>query len=840
MGKVVGAILQVVSTAVFMAIGAAVGGPPGAAIGAAIGSQVGGLLGGLFVNVPKPEAAAVAIKTPRPVRVSAYGESRLYGAYILFENADGKAVDVFAVHDGQLTEVVRFYLNDDAVTLSGNVVQPGDDGRYGDTSPPKVQLYWTDGSSPGTAIAQVVSALPGIWTNDHRGDGVVQLAQICHPVAAEDFLEVYPNGAPMPSMAAKWQKCPDLHAADPTNEAGWTWTENPIRQLAHYMLVREGVDYATKIAPAIDMWRDAQDVCDEPVSLKAGGTEARYRSCLAHKHTDKHGDVKAALLSLCDGWMATRADGAYAIYAGKYEAPTVSIGPEHIVSYDWQGVGVDDDSAVNEIVCSYVSKAHDYNSVETDAWRDEEDISERGNILSDTLDLQTPSWGQVRRLAKRKMSRTNAPYRGTITTNIKGRIARGQRYINLTMEEAGSIFFDGVAEITSVTRNMATGGITFSWVAANPNIDAWNPATEEGEPAAKGDRVAVTPLVAPSIISATPTPYDYGAQIVLDVDGPDREDLTWYTRWKISADTTWSEQQTTDTDAGTPVKLITPVVPSGAEIDVQVAYGVGDGRVSDWSATETVETTGGVSYDSATTAYVAAMTVKPTATRKTLLDQLVRGLKNDGIWSKLDALYVMASHDAQAARINVLNPAEVLAAVSSPTFTTDKGYNGDGSSSYLTDAVDLSARAKFQQNDASMFVWVNAGATSNNALVGTFGGAPGAYIVPARASTAVMRSRLNDATSSDSGATITTPVGLSTISRAASGTYTQYRGNSALATISVASTAEPAEPFCVGRSGGAYNPSRVAVTGFGAALTATEVTLLHTRLNDYLGAIGAA
>ena len=595
MGKVVGAILQVVGTVVFMAIGNAIGGPPGAAIGTAIGTQIGGLLGGLFISPPKPEQGAVSIKKSRPERVSMYGEGRLYGAQILFENADGKAVDVFAVHDGQLTQVVQFYLNDDRVNVAGDgdVTVAGDsDGRYTVDGESKIRLYWTNGSNPGAAIPAIVSILPGVWTNNHRGDGVVQLAQIARPVKSEDFLETFPNGAPVPSMAAKWQKCPDLHAADPTDESGWTWTENVVRQLAHYMLVREGVDYATKIAPAIAMWRDAQDVCDEPVTLKAGGTEARYRSCLAHKHTDSHGTVKAGLLSLCDGWMATRSDGAYAIYAGKFETPTVSIGSEHIVSYDWQGVGVDDDSAVNEIVCSYVSKAHDYNSVETDAWRDEDDISDRGNILSDTLDLQTPSWGQVRRLAKRKMSRTNALYRGTITTNIKGRIARGQRYINLKLEEAGSTFFDGVAEITAVTRNMATGGITFSWVAANPNIDDWNPATEEGEPAALGDRVALAPLGAPSINSAEAVAYDYGAQIAIDVAGPDRDDLTWYTRWKISADSTWSEQQTTDTDAGTPVALITPVVPANASIDVAVAYGVGDGRISDWSATETVDTTG--------------------------------------------------------------------------------------------------------------------------------------------------------------------------------------------------------------------------------------------------------
>ncbi|WP_257541000.1 hypothetical protein [Sphingobium sp. CFD-1] len=559
--------------------------------------QVGGLLG-LGPSIPKPDQTVTAIKAPRPPRVSAYGESRLYGAYILYETAsNGTAIDVHAVHDGQLTEVVQFYLADDKITRAGNVVQEGEDGRYGDG---KLSLYHTTGATPGTPFSAVASALPGIWTSNHRGDGIVLMALLSQSVKSKNFLDIYPNGVPVPSMAAKWQKCPDLHAGDPTNEAGWTWTENAVRQLAHYMLVREGADYATKIAPAIDMWRAAQDVCNEAVPLKAGGTEARYRSCLAHRHTDKHGDVKAALLGICDGWMATRSDGAYAIYAGKYYAPTVTIAGEHIVSYEWQGVGVDDDSAVNEIVCSYVSKAHDYNSVETDAWRNESDIAERGSILSETLDVQTPSWGQVRRLAKRRMARANALYRGTVTTNIKGRIARGHRFIHLTLAEAGAVFFDGPAEITAVTRNMMTGGITFSWVAADPNIDAWNPATEEGDPAAVGDRVAPEPLEKPIIVSALffESGAD-GSRIRITATGPIRDDLTWFVRQKPTTSTVWNEREYNDLDAGASVLIETEFVATDADVEVQVAYQVGDGRTSPWSSSETV-TTGAVSFDSTT------------------------------------------------------------------------------------------------------------------------------------------------------------------------------------------------------------------------------------------------
>jgi hypothetical protein len=190
------------------------------------------------------------------------------------------------------------------------------------------------------------------------------------------------------------------------------------------------------------------------------------------------------------------------------------------------------------------------------------------------------------------MARANALYRGTVTTNVAGRSVRGQRYINLLIREAGTTFFNGVAEVTSVTRNNATGGVTFTWVAADPNIDAWNPATEEGEPAAVGDRVATTPLDAPTITSAIAELSEDGAnaRVRITVDGFDRDDITWYARWRVTTDTTWNEQEYSDIDPGASAVLLTNLVPTDLAVDVAVAYGVGDGRISPWSAQETVST----------------------------------------------------------------------------------------------------------------------------------------------------------------------------------------------------------------------------------------------------------
>lgn len=618
MGKVLGSILLIaaaIAVNVIPGVGQVlsaglISGITAAGIGA--GLSLGASLLGLGPSGPKPDTTETSIKTSRPPRVSAYGRSRLYGAYVLYETAEnGTAVDVYAVHDGEMDGLETRYLADEVVTLTGAFVNEGTDERYKDSA---VGYYNTTGATPGTAISAITSLLPGIWTSNHRGDGVVLLALTAKAVKAKKFQDTYPqSGVPTPSIVARWQKCPPL-TGSPWVESGWSWTENPVRHLLHYKMVREGPKsslpksnagyaadiqakrqawFALRVAPTLSMWQAAAAVCDASRSLKAGGSEARYRSCVAHKHTDEHKGPVGAILATFDGWLATRSDGAYALYAGQYTTPTVSITPAEILSYTWEGGGADDDEAVNEVLTTYVSADHDYNAVDADPWRNESDISARGQVLSATIDLQIPSHAQARYLAKRYAIRKAAIDRGTVTTNIAGRIARGQRYINLLLQEAGATFYNGPVEITALTRNIR-GGVTFSWVAADPNIDAWNPATEEGTAPAVGDRIISTGLTLPTISSMTTLAGTDGTrlQIVGGAAVLPRDDISWFARWRVAGATEWGpEEEYPDTDSSlATVTLRTNFVPADEEIEAQIQYQVGDGRFSGWSATSSTDT----------------------------------------------------------------------------------------------------------------------------------------------------------------------------------------------------------------------------------------------------------
>jgi hypothetical protein len=629
MGKTLGSILTIVAAiavnvipGVGQFLSATIGISATAATSIIAGITVMGIqsalsLLGLGPKGPKPETTEQTIKTSRPPRVSAYGRSRLYGALIEYETSSGgTAIDVLAIHEGKIDAVEKVYLQDEEVTLTGSTVNAGADGRWKNGA---IKVYWTDGSTPGAGLPAVEALIPEWNDGNHRGDGVMLGALTAKAVAQKEFQETYPHGAPPGlSFACRWQLCPDPAAVDPLDESLWTWTENPVRQVLHYKLVREGPQsllpytdpgyeadllalrqawWARKIAPTLSYWTDAIALCDSAAPLKAGGTEALYRSEFSHKHIDDHRGVMSALLSTFDGWLTERSDGALVIYAGQYIEPDPAdeIGPDEIVSYSWEGGQVDDGVAVNEVICSYISEDHAFNSVETTPWRNEADISRRGKLLSVDLSLPVPSHRQVRYLAKRSIIRALEPRRGTVTTNIAGRKIKGKRYIPLTLEEAGTVFFTGPVEIVRARRAFM-GGITFDWIAADPNMDDWDPEIDEGDPAANGERVPSLPLDAPEIDSSELYVTDEsasgsaGARIDIFLDAPVRDDLTWYVRWRVQGTTAWNEAEYPDIDAGPPIQIRTGFVPVNATVEFEVQYQVGDGRFSPWSATATIST----------------------------------------------------------------------------------------------------------------------------------------------------------------------------------------------------------------------------------------------------------
>lgn len=259
---------------------------------------------------------------------------------------------------------------------------------------------------------------------------------------------------------------------------------------------------------------------------------------------------------------------------------------------------------------------------------------------------------------------------------------------------------------------------------------------------------------------------------------------------------------------------------------------------------------GGLDPDAA--AYIAAMSVAPDVTRRTLINDLIVGLKADGVWSLLDVLYLLAAHDAQAARLNLRAPGSNTATtVGTVTFTTDRGYRGNGSNGYLDTNFNLTTPgALWTRDNASMFSWLTAAASTSSTDVSPIWGSGSNSLREDRRTTATgsaLEFYINSPTTpagfgGETGSNRLGSRGAVRLPALGTNVVRGYRnGTAAGANTSSGSGAVSNENAWLLRSSGDLNGNdTVGAAALGAGLTDAQMLALHTRIGAYLTAIGAA
>lgn len=248
----------------------------------------------------------------------------------------------------------------------------------------------------------------------------------------------------------------------------------------------------------------------------------------------------------------------------------------------------------------------------------------------------------------------------------------------------------------------------------------------------------------------------------------------------------------------------------------------------------------GYTFTNAEAAALAArFTTPPTNARAAQIDTLVGGLKTAGVWSKLDAFYVTAAAEAQAARQNWIADQFNLSALNSPAFTIDRGYAGDGAASYLETSFNptTAVSPKYTLNDAHLGVWTRndtqvaaSGVIGNgNSRIGSATGNSTAGGRPVNSGTAVL---------------LTTPgfPGHTVISRSNLALWEGYNNGIDVGGGVTASTAVSNETIQILKAQGAgfcAAGQQIAAAHFGSNLTASDDLALYNALQTYMTAVGA-
>lgn len=247
--------------------------------------------------------------------------------------------------------------------------------------------------------------------------------------------------------------------------------------------------------------------------------------------------------------------------------------------------------------------------------------------------------------------------------------------------------------------------------------------------------------------------------------------------------------------------------------------------------------------DPAAVALIARMSPAPDMARAGLMDTLVRALKGAGVWAKLDALYLLAAHDAQAARLNWVSASYGLSVSGAPGFTVDRGYTGDGSAAYLDSGFNAAtAGGRFAQNDAHMGVWVGTDVASTAQFDI---GSTRAAINSRRAALAAARLFANVTAGDELALSPASSVGWTCWSRGGAASYSAARNGGTPVTISQSSVGLLSLPFYIlaqstaGPVATAHSARRVQAACWGSQLSSGEMAALYGALAAYMVAIGA-
>lgn len=130
-------------------------------------------------------------------------------------------------------------------------------------------------------------------------------------------------------------------------------------------------------------------------------------------------------------------------------------------------------------------------------------------------------------------------------------------------------------------------------------------------------------------------------------------------------------------------------------------------------------------YDAATVAYISALAAAslPTPTNIADIDTLIRKLKSDGLWDKMDCIYSLANKDknSNVSLYNIKNPLHATIGVASPTnnivFDNVNGFGWTaGSTQFINTNFNPNtfAGAKYTRYSAHASIYIRTTPVVNN------------------------------------------------------------------------------------------------------------------------------
>lgn len=245
---------------------------------------------------------------------------------------------------------------------------------------------------------------------------------------------------------------------------------------------------------------------------------------------------------------------------------------------------------------------------------------------------------------------------------------------------------------------------------------------------------------------------------------------------------------------------------------------------------------GPFAFEAETAALVTRFTTPPDDARKLLINDLIVSLKYYGIWKKLDCLYLLAAADAQTAQRNWIQDLFNLVPTNAPAFTADRGYLGNGTTSYLETGFNptTAVAPKYSLNNSMFGFWSRTATAGNRDMGAATGGL--AYISARTITTNLFTARNNRAV--DASGANADGTGHYQSNRESAAAAQLYKNN-VLANTNSTATAIPNSNFRILAGDTTFGLKQISAAYIGKSLTTAERVKFQAVMNVYLAAVGA-
>lgn len=418
-------------------------------------------------GVPAQQVQA-AIAQAAGSRVRGYGQYLLGGVRVLREAKAGRLYQIIAAHHGPISEVLHFEVDGEAVGVDGA-------GAVTSGSASGFMVLKAITSGDGGDYVEARTAFPTIWTTDHKLTGQASIYCAMRAPKLSRLSQVYPRQAETAvAMVARLSPVVDprtgiLGYSDLTGPAAYDY----LTHVDGYRIPVAAIDTASFAA--------FTEVCDENVSLRAGGVEKRYRVGGYYTLEDAPKDVMTRILATADAQLYMTAEGKAGVLGGRWQDPDVTIGADDILALTLTD-GFDEFTDFNVLKGKFTSAKHRYQEAEPDELVDTVALETQPQRVDTHVVDMCPSHAQMRRLMYLYRARKIRRWTGSLRTNLVGMKARfprgnGPHVIRIIFPE---LPIDGVFEVLTHSYSVPDKKCEIT-IASLDNAYPWDADSQEGD-----------------------------------------------------------------------------------------------------------------------------------------------------------------------------------------------------------------------------------------------------------------------------------------------------------------------------------------------------------------------